>query len=748
MAAIESATLEGVVERVTFTNEENGWSVVRLAVSGSPGAATVVGNLAGIQPGEALRLSGQWRTDPKYGEQFRAESFHLVQPATLTGIEKYLGSGMVRGLGRVMAERLVGHFGLETLEVIERQPERLAEVEGIGPKRTESIRSAWAEQREIREVMLFLQSHGVSPHFAAKIFKEYGQRAISQVRENPYRLAIDIFGIGFGTADRIARSLGIPGDSPRRAEAGLLHQLMVRTEDGQVYLPRELLVRETAELLGVGLDGIEGIEAILGPLAEAGRVKLEPLADGDDAVYLPALHSAEVGSAALLGSLLGTPAPPLEIDVDRALEWFQARSGLTLAQEQTDAIRRAISSKVLVITGGPGTGKTTLVNGVIEILERKRRRILLAAPTGRAAKRLTETTGREAKTIHRLLELNPRAGGFGKDSSNLLECDLLIVDETSMVDATLAYHLLKALPSSCQLILVGDVDQLPSVGAGRVLQEIIGSGVVPVVRLQRIFRQAEASGIIANAHRINHGKLPLIPDPSSRPGSDFLFLERESPEAILETLMRLVKERIPRHLGVDPIDDIQVLTPMHRGLLGSSQLNLELQNLLNPSGELLQRGSRAFRVGDKVMQLRNNYDLDVFNGDLGRVAAVDLEEQRLTVRFDGRPVAYDFADLDELTLAYACSIHKSQGSEYPCVVLPLHSQHQILLQRNLLYTAVTRGRRLVVIVGSLRALKTAVEQAPTGERYSRLGSLVAAELYEQLPGALSNATTGRNPKKS
>jgi exodeoxyribonuclease V alpha subunit len=716
-------TLDGILERVTYVNEETAWSVVKVAVPGRKGLVTAVGNLLGVQPGESLRLRGRWTVDRTYGEQFRVDSYVTVQPATLVGIEKYLGSGLIRGVGPVTARRLVEHFGLATLEVIDQAPQRLREVEGIGPVRSARIGRAWVEQRQIKDVMVFLQAHGVSTTHAVKIYKQYGERSIAVVKENPYRLALDIFGIGFKTADRIAASLGIAPASPERAQAGVLHVLGEVSSEGHVFYPRSRLVEAASTLLDIDPAVVEGaIDAAEG----AGQVAVSPVLGEngellpEHAVYLKSLDTAERGIASLLATLLETPARPVEIDLDRALGWFEAKQRLTLAAEQREAVRSAVASKVLVVTGGPGTGKTTLVNGVIRILEKKGRRILCAAPTGRAAKRMTEATGREAKTLHRLLEFDPRAMGFSRNRERPLEADLVIVDEASMLDTVLAYGLLKALPPACQLVLVGDVDQLPSVGPGAVLADVIRSGVVPVVRLTHIFRQAQQSLIVVNAHRVNQGEMPRVE--AGAPRADFFFVERDEPEAALEAVKRLVRERIPRKFRLHAVDDIQVLTPMQRGLLGAANLNAELQALLNPAGAAIVRGSRLFRTGDKVMQVRNNYDLEVFNGDIGRIEAVDEVERAVRVRFDGRPVTYDPADLDELVLAYACTVHKAQGSEYPCVVVPLHTQHYVMLQRNLLYTAITRGRRLVVLVGNRRALAIAVRNRRVEPRFTQLAS--------------------------
>ncbi len=704
-----------MLERVTFASEETAWSVVKLVVPGKTDLVTAVGNLLGVQPGESLRLSGRWTTDKKYGEQFRVDSYITVKPATLVGIEKYLGSGLVQGVGKVMAERLVKHFGMETLEVIDQKPERLPEVEGIGPVRSERITTAWVEQRRIKDVMIFLQSHGVSTTYAVRIYKAYKDRSIAVVKENPYKLAIDIFGIGFKSADKIAAQLGISPTSPQRAEAGVLHVLAEFSNEGHVFVPRPKLVEAATAILTIDTAIIE--QAIT-DLAGSEHVVVEPGPGGEDAVYLKALHTAEAAGAGRIRMLLGTESRPIRIDMDRAITWFEEQQSIQLAEEQKEAIRKAATSKLLVVTGGPGTGKTTLVNGIIRILEKKGRRILLAAPTGRAAKRMAETTGREAKTIHRLLEFNPKKFGFDRDASNPLEADVVILDEASMIDAVLAYNVLKAVPLHAQLVLVGDIDQLPSVGPGSVLGDIIRSGVAEVVRLRHIFRQGAESLIVVNAHRVNEGLMPELPPEGSK--ADFFFIERKEPEEIAATLKALVRQHIPHKFGLDPVDDIQVLTPMQRGLLGVANVNAELQALLNPSGDSLVRGSRTFRVGDKVMQIRNNYDLNVFNGDIGRIRRIDPVEQEVQVEVDGRAVTYEYSDLDELVLAYACSIHKSQGSEYPCVVIPVHTQHYMMLQRNLLYTAITRGKRLVILVGSKRALAIAVKNNSIEERCTML----------------------------
>ena len=738
-------SIEGVIDTVTFANEETGWSVVRLEVEGRRGTVTAVGHLPGVRTGECLRLTGRWEQDRRFGEQFKVATYLPVAPATLVGLERYLASGLIKGIGKVMAARLVAKFGLETMDIIDRAPKRLEEVEGVGPARRALIAAAWAEQRAVREVMLFLQSHGVSSGHAHRIWRQYGDDAIAVVRANPYQLAEEVFGIGFRSADTIARSLGLPADAPRRLEAGLVHALTEAADGGgNVYLPRGELVARAAELLQVPP---EPLEHAIDELDRRGLVRAEPLPGNEDGgapaqpVYLARLFAAETAAAGLLAAVLAAGEAGARVDVEGELERFESEWGMALAAPQREAVRRALAGHALVITGGPGTGKTTIINAIVRILERAGERILLCAPTGRAAKRMEEATGRPARTIHRLLEFNPRKGEFERHAGRRLEADLIVVDEMSMVDLPLFAQLLKAVPPGCRLILVGDVDQLPSVGPGNVLRDLIRSGALQTASLTEIFRQASESRIVVNAHRVNSGRLPQGGEPGETaagapsaagatgellagPG-DFHFILREEPEEILEAVKHLVAREIPRRLGLDPFEASQVLTPMHKGLLGTLSLNAELQALLNPRGEQVGRAGRIFRAGDKVMQIRNNYELEVFNGDLGRIAEADPEAQEVTVLYDGRPVVYSYADLDELVLGYACSIHKSQGSEYPAVVIPLHTQHYVLLQRNLLYTGITRGRRLVAVVGSRKAAAIAVRNNRVRERHSRLAERLA-----------------------
>ncbi len=715
--------LQGQIERITYTNEENGFTIARVKVVGRPDLVCVVGNLIAPMPGEILSMQGEWTNHPKFGEQFKIVFYKSMVPATVAGIQKYLGSGLIKGIGPVMAKRIVKKFGKDTLDTIETDVEKLTSVEGIGEKRIAMIRKAWAEQKEIREVMIFLQSHGVSSGYATKIFKQYGNDAIAVVKENPYRLATDIFGIGFVTADKIAEKLGFPKDSELRAEAGILYVLHELSDDGHVYYPFEPLLDKCGEILKIEREIMEkALRTIVSKemiVIEELNERSESTGESGKAVYLAKFHVSETSIARRLGILVNGLKSIRQIDAEKALGWVQERLSITLAGRQAEAVKRACESKVMVLTGQPGTGKTTIINAILKIFSALGVNILLAAPTGRAAKRMSETTGFEAKTIHRLLEFSPKKAGFQKNQDHPLDCQLLIVDEFSMVDCILMHHLLKAIPPHATFIMVGDVNQLPSVGAGNVLNDVISSGVVPTVELNEIFRQARQSSIIVNAHRINGGIVPTF-KPSEGELDDFFFVYKEDPEEAAKTVVDLVKRRIPKRYGFNPFDDIQVLTPMHRGSVGAGNLNILLQEALNPSGECVTRFGRTFRVRDKVMQIRNNYDKEIFNGDIGRIIRIDEEEQELTVSFDGRRVDCEFANLDEMVPAYAVSIHKAQGSQFPVVVIPVHTQHYMLLQRNLIYTGITRGSKLVVLVGTTKALAIAVANNKTQKRFTRL----------------------------
>ena len=717
--------LSGQIERITFTNEENGFTIAQVKVPGRHELVTVVGSLMAPMPGEILDMRGEWSDHPRFGRQFKVVEYRTRVPVTVYGIRKYLGSGMIKGLGPVMAGRIVDRFGQKTLDIIGTDIQRLLEVEGIGKKRIDMIAKAWDAQSEIRDVMLFLQSHGVSSGYAAKIFKHYGSQSISVVKQNPYRLASDIFGIGFLTADQIAGKLGFEKDSRLRVEAGILYVLHQLCDEGHVYFPYEPLVSKSCDILGVNR---ETVVRALGNLALDQKIVIEDTNERADtfkqnikAVYLTRFHLCETGIARRLTTLVHASKTIRDIDTDKAIDWMQRRLSITLAENQMKAVVWAIENKVLVITGGPGTGKTTIIKAVLKIYARLKSGILLAAPTGRAAKRMSEATGFEAKTIHRLLEYSLQKGGFQRHEDKPLECDVLVIDEASMIDTTLMYHLLKAVPPMATFILVGDVNQLPSVGAGNVLNDIIASEAVPVVTLDKIFRQAKTSQIVVNAHKINQGRVPSVnASQATDVQNDFYFIEQEDPEKVLDIILELSKNRIPQRFGFDPVDEIQVLTPMHRGVVGAGNLNHQLQAVLNPGEGGITRGDRTYRVNDKVMQIRNNYDKDVFNGDIGRITAIAWESREVLISIDGREVVYDFSDLDEIVTAYAVSVHKSQGSEYPAVIIPIVTQHYILLQRNLIYTAVTRGKELVVIVGSRKAMTIGVNNNKTRQRYTRL----------------------------
>jgi exodeoxyribonuclease V alpha subunit len=709
--------IAGLVERVTFFNPESGFAVLRVDVRGQREPVTVIGSLPSVNAGEWLTADGWWVRDKEHGLQFKAKILKTVPPTTTEGVERYLGSGFVKGIGPVLAKKLVAQFGADVLSVIGNQPAKLETVDGIGPKRRERIALAWNESIQIREIMLFLHSHGVSTGRAVRIYKTYGEQAIQKVRENPYTLAKDIYGIGFATADQIANSVGIPKDSQNRSRAGIDHVLLKATSDGHCALPLEKLKAAAIKLLKVP---VETIEQSLSHMLTSGSLLLEEI-DGEPLIFMPHLRRAEEGIAAKIGLLAKAELAYPQIDFQKAVAWCEQKTGKTLAPSQREALRIVLDTRAAIITGGPGVGKTTLVNSILTILRAKKVKCLLCAPTGRAAKRLTETTGLEAKTIHRLLEVDPATGKFVRNEDKPLECDLLIVDETSMVDILLMHALLRALPRGAGLIMVGDVDQLPSVGPGNALRDLIESGVIPVVRLTEVFRQAASSKIITNAHLIRQGQMPELR--TAGPGSDFHFVERDTPEEIAATLVKLIQERIPERRRLDPIRDIQVLCPMNRGSIGVRELNTALQRALNPPrpGEpAAERFGWRFQVRDKVIQTENDYKKEVFNGDIGTIERIDPVDQELSIRFDDRLVKYDFGELDEVSLAYAVTIHKSQGSEFPAVVMPVAMQHYMLLQRNLIYTGITRAKQLLVLVGQKKALGVAVRNDQSRKRYSGL----------------------------
>jgi exodeoxyribonuclease V alpha subunit len=720
--------LEGILERITYQSDTDGYTVARVQPRDRGYLVTIVGKLLGVQVGESLELEGRWVDHPEHGRQFEVERYRTVLPATVEGIRRYLGSGLIKGVGPVTARRIVETFGAETLDVIDHRPELLREVPGLGPKRVARIARAWEEQQQIKAIMLFLQDLQISPGLAVRIYKQYGEGALGVVRATPYRLADDVYGIGFLTADRIAQSVGIPHDSPQRLGAGLRYALSKAADDGHCFLPWDELVQQAAKLLEVDEAGVA---AVLGAITITREVHVERRGE-ERHVYLLPFYHAERSLAERLRELMAAPSAVAGFygtaNWARVFEHLAERRAIDLTERQRQAVVMALSHKVSVLTGGPGTGKTTILGIIIAALRQRGDPFVLASPTGRAAKRLSEATGAEAKTIHRLLEFSPVGGPhFKRNAENPLEARMVVVDEVSMLDVLLANHLLKAVPPEAHLLLVGDADQLPSVGAGRVLRDILESQAVPSVHLDAIFRQAEGSGIVANAHRINRGEQPF-----TRGLDDFFFFPEPDPEACAALVVDLVQRRVPARFGLDPRRDIQVLTPTHRGAAGVAGLNAALQQALNPPAPHRPEhrfGATVFRLGDRVLQLRNNYDLDVYNGDIGEIAAIDPEEQLLTVRFDGvRDVAYDFGLLDELTLAYAISVHKSQGAEYPCVVMPLLTQHYMLLQRNLVYTGVTRARHLVVLAGDRRALAMAVKNNRVEARFTGLADRLSASL--------------------
>lgn len=713
--------LVGYIEKITYQSPENGYTVAHLASSAYSQSICIVGFMPALQPGETIRCLGEWKKHLVHGSQFSVKEYHVEAPADVFGIKKYLGSGLIKGIGPAYAERIVEKFGKDTLNIIDLHPERLEEVPGVGPKRIEKIRACWNDQKAVRDVMVFLQSYGVSPGFAQKIFKTYKDRSIALVKENPYALARDIFGVGFKTADNLASKLGIAATAPQRIDAGIEYVLSTLSEEGNVCFPTDEFLPIAQEMLEIPSDLVK---ERLSFLDQEGRiVATDQVYEGflRQFIWLKPLHLSETGIAHEIKRLQNSPCRIRAVDIPKAVQWVQEQLSIKLAENQLQAICSTLSEKIHIITGGPGTGKSTITKAILAISDKLTTKILLCAPTGRAAKRMSEITGRKASTIHSLLEYDFKLRGFKRNRQAPLECDLIIIDESSMIDTLLMYSLLKAIPDTARVVLVGDINQLPSVGPGNVLKDIITSKAVSVTILNEIFRQAAGSSIVRGAHMINHGTMP---DCSNLPDSDFFFMEAPEPEAVLKSIMGLVCQRLPKKYGYHPMTDIQVLAPMKRGMIGTENLNLVLQETLNPKEIFLLRGGNRFCVGDKVMQLRNDYKREVYNGDIGFITDIDMTEQQVVVKVDGREVIYDYADLDELVLAYAVSIHKYQGSECPCVVIPIHTSHFKLLHRNLLYTGVTRGKQLVVLVGTKKALAIAVHNDEVKRRFTGLQGLL------------------------
>lgn len=709
--------ISGYIERITFHNSETGYTVARLQQPNCESLTCIVGTMPGIQPGETVRCFGQWKNHLTHGRQFEIEQFQIEAPADLVGIRKYLSSGLIKGIGSTYASRIVDRFGTNTLIVIDTNPERLSEIPGLGAKRIEKIKECWHNQRSIRDVMVFLQTYGVSPAFAQKIFKKYGNQSIAKVKENPFTLSRDLFGIGFKTADLLAQKMGIPQDSSRRLDAGIEYTLSELSSEGHVCYPVDAFLLEGEKNLEV-LPHL--IENRLSPLQQEGRIELKELLEAGKKqlfIWIKSLFGAEMGIAWELLRLKNGASLLRSIDIEKALVWVQEQLKIELALNQKTAVAQAVTDKIHIITGGPGTGKSTITNAILSISNKLTSKIILTAPTGRAAKRMSEITKFKASTIHSLLEFDFKKKGFKRNKENPLDCDLVLIDESSMIDTYLMYSLLKALPSHCRVIFVGDINQLPSVGPGNVLKDMIASLSIPTTTLTEIFRQAQGSHIILNAHRINRGIFPLL---NNGPDSDFYFLECEESQDVLNMIIKLVTQRLPNRYGFNPTSDIQVLAPMKKGIIGTENLNQALQHTLNPKEFALFRSGHKLQVGDKVMQIRNDYKKEVFNGDIGYIRDIDPDGQQVLVYFDEREVLYEYADLDELVLAYAISVHKFQGSECPCVVMPIHTSHFMLLHRNLLYTGVTRGKKLVVLVGSKKALAIAVKKDDVQKRHTSL----------------------------
>ncbi len=705
----------GFVENIVF--ESDNFTVAKLKEPRKSDLTCIVGPLPLIQPGETLRCKGLWKHHPQHGQQFEVKSFESKAPADVIGIQKYLESGMIRGIGPVYAERIVKKFGIDTLKVIDESPARLREIEGIGDKRVELIESCWQQQKAVRDVMIFLRSHGVSPSYAQKIYKAYGDQSIEKVRSDPYRLAKDIHGIGFKSADQIAKDLGIPTEASVRIDAGIQHMLWEQSNQGHTCFPEEELAAICSDILTVGLELVQNrIEALF---------KEEQIFRENGFVWVKPLYLAELGIARELRRIHDHTSTLRAIQVDKALGWVEERLQLKLAPEQKDAVSACMQEKIHIITGGPGTGKSTITRAILTITEKLTTNIILAAPTGRAAKRILEITKKKASTIHSLLEMDFKQGGFKRNKENPLDCDLIVIDEASMIDTLLMYHLLKAIPTKARVIFIGDIDQLPSVGPGNVLKDMLQSEKISLTKLTQIFRQGASSRIVTNAHRINQGEFPDI---SYQPRSDFNFIEKETPEEILSTIIELVSSKLAKSHRFHRFEDIQVLAPMKRGIIGIENLNIVLQHELNPSPTPLSRMGRTFHVGDKVMQIRNNYQKVIFNGDVGRITAIDLIEQTLTIAFDEKLISYEFSEMDELMLAYAVSIHKYQGSECPCIIIPVHTTHFKMLHRNLLYTGLTRGKKLVILIGTKKALMLAIKNDEVLKRYTGLKKTIATFL--------------------
>jgi len=714
--------IHGFVDSIVFAGSENGFTVARLKEPKKREPTCIVGIMPALQPGETLRCQGHWKLHPEYGQQFEVKSFDSQAPSDLVGIQKYLESGMIKGIGTVCAERIVGAFGLDTLEVIDKSPERLREVNGIGSKRVEKIKLGWQEQRAIRDVMIFLRGHGVSPSYAQKIFKTYGEKSIEKVQSDPFQLAKEIHGIGFKTADLIGQGLGIALNSPTRIDAGIQHTLWELSSDGHVCYPLQELLPEVEKILQVSQEAIAArVDAL---------IAAQELVKEEGNVWVRPLFLAEIGIGRELARLYCQGVCTIRpVQVDKAIEWVQERLKIELAEEQKVAVSLGVQEKVLIVTGGPGTGKSTITKAILAITEKICSRIILAAPTGRAAKRMSEITGKKGSTIHSLLEIDFKTGKFKRNKDNPLPCDLIIVDEASMIDTQLMNHLLKAIPAEARAIFIGDIDQLPSVGPGNVLKDIIQSERLSVIQLKKIFRQAAGSMIITNAHRINRGEFP---DLAPNPQGDFQFIAAEEPEEIASTIVDLVAHRLPQTHRFHRFDDIQVLSPIKRGVIGCENLNTLLQKQLNPSQAPLMRYGRCFHAGDKVMQMRNNYEKEVFNGDVGKILTIDMQEQMLQVVFDGRTIPYAFVEMDELVLAYAVSIHKYQGSECPCIIIPVHPSHFMMLFRNLLYTGLTRGKKRVVFVGTTKALSLAIRNEEVLKRHTGLKKALCQALPQRI----------------